>query len=61
MLYHGGSETNVDKELARQYHQLLTKLGIEHSYVEVVVERHCELDLRPVLKFMSDDLNHETP
>lgn len=55
MIYHGENDTQVPVELARDFDNLLTKLGVEHEYVESP-KAHCTLDYAPVLKFMSDHL-----
>ena len=55
MIYHGENDNLVPVELARDFNNLLTDLGIEHEYVEVP-KGHCNLDYAPVLKFMSDHL-----
>jgi S-formylglutathione hydrolase len=56
MLYHGSADDTVPVEFARNYDQLLTKLGIEHKYLEVANGGHCGLAYEPVLKFMTDHL-----
>jgi enterochelin esterase-like enzyme len=55
MIYHGEKDSLVSVELARDFDNLLTELGVEHEYVEVP-KGHCNLDYAPVLNFMSDHL-----
>ena len=46
-------------EATRDFNKLLTRLGIEHEYLDLEVDsgqERCELDFSPVLQFMSDNL-----
>jgi S-formylglutathione hydrolase FrmB len=48
MIYHGENDTQTPVELARDFDNLLTELGVEHEYVESP-KAHCTLDYAPVV------------
>ncbi|MCO6451400.1 MAG: hypothetical protein J5I90_11495 [Caldilineales bacterium] len=58
MLYHGLNDDITPVELTQGFSELLTKLGVEHEYVEVP-GGHCNLDYGIVLEFMSEHLAGE--
>lgn len=60
LVYHGRQDDFAPVGIVRDFSALLTELGIEHEYLEVDA-MHCNMDLEPILKFMSEHLVFEEP
>lgn len=58
MIYHGLHDPLAPVEIVRDFSSMLTELGIDHEYLEVDA-MHCNMDMEPILKFMSDHLVFE--
>ncbi len=58
LVYHGRQDDMAPVGIVRDFSALLTELGIEHVYLEVDA-MHCNMDLEPILKFMSEHLMFE--
>lgn len=60
-VYHGALDDLVPLSMAISFSEVLTGLGIEHKFVEVDDDGHCDpqWDYSDLLKFMSANLVHE--
>ncbi len=56
MLYQSSEDPDKPVESSRSFDKTLTKLGVEHTYLEVATQGHCLLDWTPVVQFMLEHL-----